>query len=828
MEQQFYLLHGTLHATIYGVDKLHYGCKQNFCSGQTMSASKFQKRVLARIKRTFLGPQLYATVDLDKARVGRTSVVRHRPSSPQWNESFRIYCAHSIEYVIFTVKDNSPIGAVLIGRAYLPVKDIVNGGIVTRDLGILDEDRNPIPGQSRIQVRLQFQSVSEDENWSQGIKNPNFGGVPYTFFRQREGCKVTLYQDAHISDGFKPEIPLSRGEFYEPQRCWEDIFEAINKAKHFIYITGWSVYTEITLIRDPRKEKPGSKETLGELLERKAKDGVRVLLLVWDDRTSIELLKEQGLMSTHDEETANHFRYSKVHCVLCPRNPDNKRSFVEGFKIATMFTHHQKTLIVDSENPNPGSEKRTVVSFIGGIDLCDGRYDTQDHPLFRTLNDIHHNDFHQPNFKDSSIGKGGPREPWHDIHCKLEGPVAWDVLYNFEQRWLRQARWKKHLLFPIHKLQEMTVRPQKLVPLDHSETWTVQLFRSIDNGAVVGFPEEPGQAHGVGLVSGKNNIIERSIQDAYINAIRRAKNFIYIENQYFLGSSFGWNSRDIKDEDIAALQLIPKELSLKIASKIEAGERFSVYIVIPMWPEGVPDSGPIQAILDWQRRTIQMMYHDVVLALQKKGLNEHPRDYLAFFCLGNRETKKNEEYVPTERPDPNSDYGRAQQTRRFMIYVHAKMMIVDDEYIIIGSANINERSMAGSRDSEIAMGAFQPHHLATTQPARGQIYGLRMALWREHLGELCGRELLGELHNRFDFPESRECIGLVNDIADKHWNLYSSDTFDHDLPGHLLRYPINIGYDGSVSFLPGTQAFPDTNAPALGAKSNILPPMVTT
>ena len=32
------------------------------------------------------------------------------------------------------------------------------------------------------------------------------------------------------------------------------------------------------------------------------------------------------------------------------------------------------------------------------------------------------------------------------------------------------------------------------------------------------------------------------------------------------------------------------------------------------------------------------------------------------------------------------------------------------QYIIIGSANINQRSMDGSRDTELAMGAFQPNH----------------------------------------------------------------------------------------------------------------------
>ena len=38
-----------------------------------------------------------------------------------------------------------------------------------------------------------------------------------------------------------------------------------------------------------------------------------------------------------------------------------------------------------------------------------------------------------------------------------------------------------------------------------------------------------------------------------------------------------------------------------------------------------------------------------------------------------------------------------------LIYVHSKLMIVDDEKVLIGSANINDRSLLGSRDSEIAI-----------------------------------------------------------------------------------------------------------------------------
>ena len=38
-----------------------------------------------------------------------------------------------------------------------------------------------------------------------------------------------------------------------------------------------------------------------------------------------------------------------------------------------------------------------------------------------------------------------------------------------------------------------------------------------------------------------------------------------------------------------------------------------------------------------------------------------------------------------------------------LIYIHSKLIIVDDHYALLGSANINDRSMLGNRDSELAM-----------------------------------------------------------------------------------------------------------------------------
>ena len=50
---------------------------------------------------------------------------------------------------------------------------------------------------------------------------------------------------------------------------------------------------------------------------------------------------------------------------------------------------------------------------------------------------------------------------------------------------------------------------------------------------------------------------------------------------------------------------------------------------------GVPDSASVQEVIFWQGRTIQMMYHIIGQAMQRAGVqNQHPKDYLSFFCLG--------------------------------------------------------------------------------------------------------------------------------------------------------------------------------------------------
>lgn len=78
-----------------------------------------------------------------------------------------------------------------------------------------------------------------------------------------------------------------------------------------------------------------------------------------------------------------------------------------------------------------------------------------------------------------------------------------------------------------------------------------------------------------------------------------------------------------------------------------------------------------------------------------------------------------------------------------MIYVHAKGMIVDDEYVIVGSANINQRSMAGTKDTEIAMGAYQPHHTWAEKRKHpcGQVCDMFFSQRISHLENLCDLRL---------------------------------------------------------------------------------------
>ncbi|GAB2289263.1 hypothetical protein Dimus_023568 [Dionaea muscipula] len=772
----------------------------------------------------------YVTVCLAGATVARTRVIPNS-TNPHWDENLNIPLAHPVSHVEFLVKDNDVFGADIIGTASVPAKSIVSGQVVDDWFPIIGSNGKPPKRDAAIHLRMKFTPCERNSGYSK----PDSGSheVVRSYFPARTGGSVTLYQDAHVVDESLPRIELDGGNVFEHDKCWEDICHAILEAHHLVYVVGWSIFHKVRLVREPTRPLPtGGDLTLGDLLKYKSQEGVRVLMLVWDDKTSHSkfFINTTGVMQTHDEETRKFFKHSSVICVLSPRYASSKLSIFKQQVVGTLYTHHQKCVIVDTQ---ASGNNRKITSFLGGLDLCDGRYDTPEHRLCRDLDTTFSNDFHNPTF---AAGIRGPRQPWHDLHCKVEGPAAYDVLTNFEQRWRKARKWSqlgrriRHwhddallkvdriswILSPSPSISnndpKLWVRQE-----DDSDTWHVQVFRSIDSGSVKGFPKNVQLAEAQNLVCAKNLVIDRSIQTAYVEAIRSAQHFIYIENQYFVGSSYAWPSY----KNAGADNLIPMEIALKIASKIRANERFAVYIVIPMWPEGVPTSASVQEILFWQGQTMEMMYSIIAGELKSMNLeNAHPQDYLNFYCLGNREAP--DVASPSQELPGNGELVSASQRyKRFMIYVHAKGMIVDDEYVILGSANINQRSMAGSRDTEIAMGAYQPHHTwaRKKQHPRGQVYGYRMSLWAEHLGGL---------DDRFKEAGNLECARSVNKIADDNWKKFTAEDYS-PLQGHLLRYPVTVDKDGKVQSLPGPgqDQFPDVGGKILGA-ANSLPDALTT
>ncbi|KAK1262283.1 Phospholipase D delta [Acorus gramineus] len=761
----------------------------------------------------------YVKVSVAGATVARTRVISNS-QEPIWDEHFQVTLAHSAASVEFHIKDNDVFGAQLIGTVTISAQRILLGERIDEWFSVIGPRGKPPKPDSKLHLSMQFTPIDANPVYQHGIAgDPDKLGVRRAYFGNRKGGSLTLYQDAHVKDGSLPRIELDGGKVFKHEGCWEDICHAILEAHHLVYVVGWSVFDKVKLVREPTRPLPsGGDLTLGELLKYKSQEGVRVCLLVWDDKTSHDklLLKTGGVMQTHDEETRKFFKHSSVICVLSPRYASSKLSIFKQQVVGTLFTHHQKCVLVDTQ---ASGNNRKITAFIGGLDLCDGRYDTPDHRLFRDLDTVFSNDFHNPTF--AADGKG-PRQPWHDLHCKIEGPAAYDVLTNFEQRWKkatkwsefgqkfkRVRRWNDDALIKLERISWI-LSPSPAVPIDDprlwvskevdNENWHVQVFRSIDSGSVKGFPKLIKNAQAKNLDCGKNIVIDRSIHKAYVQAIRSAQHFIYIENQYFLGSSYGWPSY----KNAGANNLIPMELALKIASKIRARERFTVYIVIPMWPEGVPNSASVQEILYWQAQTMRMMYEIVGRELKSAQIeNSHPQDYLNFYCLGNREELPKDSAQSTDQQPDNSPLG----------------MIVDDEYVILGSANINQRSLDGSRDTEIAMGAYQHHHTWAKKKKHphGQVYGYRMSLWAEHLGKV---------DEIFKEPESLKCVRLVNEMSEENWRRFTAEEV-MPLPGHLLKYPIKVEVDGTVGPLPDYENFPDVGGKILGDYTS-LPDALTT
>ncbi|PNF35047.1 hypothetical protein B7P43_G09457 [Cryptotermes secundus] len=211
--------------------------------------------------------------------------------------------------------------------------------------------------------------------------------------------------------------------------------------------------------------------------------------------------------------------------------------------------------------------------------------------------------------------------------------------------------------------------------------------------------------------------VEESIHEAYIDAITRAKHYVYIENQFFIS---------LARRNTSVRNLVCETLFKRIMRAHREGSVFRVYVVMPLLPGfegevGSPSGTALHAVTHWNYASICRGSEAILTMLKAAGV-EDPSEYISFHGLRTHSVLHGE--LVTE-----------------LIYVHSKLLIADDNLVICGSANINDRSMLGKRDSEIAVVIedveFEPGVMGGAPYQSGKYAGsLRKHLFREHLGQL--------------------------------------------------------------------------------------------
>ncbi|KAI5572374.1 hypothetical protein BDE02_10G007900 [Populus trichocarpa] len=604
--------------------------------------------------------------------------------------------------------------------------------------------------------------------------------------------------------------------FIDGRAAFDAIASSIEDAKSEIFICGWWLCPELYL-RRPFRDHASSR--LDSLLEIKAKQGIQIYILLYKEVALAlkinSVYSKRKLLSIHEN-------------VRVLRSPDH---FSTG---VYLWSHHEKLVIVDHQ-----------VCFIGGLDLCFGRYDTCEHrvgdcpPQEWPGKDYYNPRESEPNswedmMKDELDRGKYPRMPWHDVHCALWGPPCRDVARHFVQRWNFAKRNKapyeeaipllmpqQHMVIPHYRgqnkekeverrdiednvkgikrqdsfssgssLQDIPLllpqeadgpdgsgvgpkrnglestpgrshphafRKSKIesvvpdMPMtsfvdDHdslnlhvkmspdlaaepgTKTSDLEWWESQERVDQIGSVDESGQVgsrvschcqviRSVSQWSAGTSQIEESIHCAYCSLIEKAENFVYIENQFFISGLSG--------DDIIQNRVL-EALYQRIMRAFNEKKCFRVIIVIPLLPGfqgGVDDGGAasVRAIMHWQYRTICRGQNSVLHNLYDL-LGPKTQDYISFYGLRAYGQLSNGGPVVTSQ-----------------VYVHSKIMIVDDRATLIGSANINDRSLLGSRDSEIGVLIEDKEFVDSLMGGKPWKAGkfalsLRLSLWSEHLG----------------------------------------------------------------------------------------------
>ena len=276
---------------------------------------------------------------------------------------------------------------------------------------------------------------------------------------------------------------------------------------------------------------------------------------------------------------------------------------------------------------------------------------------------------------------------WHDVAALVEGKAAFGLEQHFERRWkkLREA------------LEDETPPPEKITITDRTdssiEDYNIESVRTYDRSPVIRVP-------------GAEEV--REILESYKRAILAARHYVYMEHQY----------------------IYYPELGDFLVTAMQDNQDLQIIWVIPFFTEETRDPTVEKAVWEKQGILADSITDTNALADPRAGGTAGQlRSQIAWhgFFRQREMVEKFRRIDPKrigifsiQRVVPLSLDPTA--TRMEMIYPHTKMILCDDRFFSIGSANANGRGL--TKDGE--------HNISVIAPDVGK--ALRQRLWGEHLG----------------------------------------------------------------------------------------------
>jgi phosphatidylserine/phosphatidylglycerophosphate/cardiolipin synthase-like enzyme len=405
------------------------------------------------------------------------------------------------------------------------------------------------------------------------------------------------------------------------------------------------------------------------------------------------------------------------------RNLDRFSAERKGMERAA--THHQKPILIDF-NYDQGSK---AVGYVMGLNSVTDYWDTAEHIYENPRREAEQAHSYMPDLAHSSM------KPLRDYACRIDrGRALLDLYQNFVNGWEsagsnRQAKARSELgsrPIPEHCL--------KRAPAGSPH---VQIVRTQ--------PEDK----------------DKTIQELYFNAsdlATRAAGYLYVENQYFQWEEWAKRLLRVRKQSMQQWNASCAAAGLKL----ESMPVMHVFIVMPV-PE---KTEMIPRTYDTLARLGQQAHMDGQVTLIEKenvrpaavqiarnpGPSGHMKRRMPEVVQYANQIEKQDAIrlesefgvkVCTAMLNACGSNGKSFEYRE--IYIHSKLLLIDDTFFTIGSANMNVRSMAV--DSEINVATVDP---VTATDLRKQIWGQLSGNWGKCDG---GNGSSKEIEKAFDHWE---------------------------------------------------------------------------